>query len=280
MPSEHARAVALAEAQSEALRRLLAAMGSADAPGGVIWRAYIVARQALGARWSAAHLAEVLRILERDVMEGADVLLARAAALGGRGAAAQLQTYGIAPRAATSADVVGVASAALRADLAARAQAILAGWQLQPDPTLVVGDDNRVGALTPAPVATALARSLVQTEQAAFMQIVRATPRARPYKRQAIATLGGRTTRCCLAVHGQIVGMDEPFTLTAPPNFGGRLMSPPFHYYCRTVVALVPPGGGDDTLTAQMRAGAAAEEAARAQGTTNQQQRSPTAVSP
>lgn len=58
------------------------------------------------------------------------------------------------------------------------------------------------------------------------------------YRRQAVAAIDKRTTRCCLAVHGQIVGIDQPFTLTGTPRYASKLMSPPFHWRCRTSVVL------------------------------------------
>ena len=278
MPSEHARAVALAEAQAESLRALFAAMGSAERPGGTIWRAYAIARQALGSRWTSTWLREVLSRLEGEVTDAASTLLSRAATLGARGAVAQLALYGLEAPAGITPPDVREARLAVASELTSRNQAILAGWALQPDPALIIGDGGRVGALSPAPIVTTVARLLTQTEQAAFRGVVRATPGARSYQRQAVATLGGRTTRCCLAVHGQVRGLDEPFTLVATPRFADQMLNPPFHNWCRTVVALVPPGGGDDALTRRMQNAADAEVVARDQGTTNQRSRSPSAV--
>jgi|FLYN01.1.fsa_nt_gi hypothetical protein len=79
------------------------------------------------------------------------------------------------------------------------------------------------------------------------------------YRRQAIAAIDHRTTQCCLNVHGQIVGMDEPFVLTGTPRFADAVMAPPFHWRCRTALALYHPrmeaiGTSTEALRAQARA--------------------------
>lgn len=57
-------------------------------------------------------------------------------------------------------------------------------------------------------------------------------------ERQAIAVLDEHTTDCCLRVHGQIVGQDQPFHLTGTPRFADYVPSPPFHWFCRTATAI------------------------------------------
>lgn len=95
----------------------------------------------------------------------------------------------------------------------------------------------------------------------------RAADSATGWQRQAIAALDERTTECCLRVHGQIVGLDEPFKLTGTPRFADEMMIPPFHHYCRTSVVLYE--SQMETLgvpTATMQAAAAAELSARHDG--------------
>lgn len=60
-------------------------------------------------------------------------------------------------------------------------------------------------------------------------------------KRQAVAVIQGRTTDTCLRVHGQIVGVDEPFELSGEPRFADSMMHPAFHWNCRTAVAAWHP---------------------------------------
>lgn len=86
-----------------------------------------------------------------------------------------------------------------------------------------------------------------------------------PFKRQAIAAIDENTTDCCLRVHGQIVGLDEPFHLTGQPRFGPYIQNPPFHFHCRTSQALyVPAMEKIGVPTAEMRDAARAEREARA----------------
>lgn len=86
-----------------------------------------------------------------------------------------------------------------------------------------------------------------------------------PFKRQAIAAIDENTTDCCLRVHGQIVGLDEPFHLTGQPRFGPYIQNPPFHWHCRTSQALHTPAMERIGVpTGEMRDAARAERDARA----------------
>lgn len=79
-------------------------------------------------------------------------------------------------------------------------------------------------------------------------------------QKQAVATIGPNTTRCCLRVHGQIRDIGEPFELTAEPRFARHMMHPSFHWNCRTAEVMYHPAferGG--LTTANMRSSAAAE---------------------
>ena len=78
-------------------------------------------------------------------------------------------------------------------------------------------------------------------------------------QRQAIAVIDSSTTDCCLRVHGQVVGLNEPFRLTGTPRFADSKMSPPFHWNCRTIVCL----RGTDERTEAMLMDANAEITAR-----------------
>lgn len=61
------------------------------------------------------------------------------------------------------------------------------------------------------------------------------------YQKQALAAIDARTTRCCLAVHGQIRDLDQPFDTPEKPAFAPQQQQPPFHWRCRTVEALYHP---------------------------------------
>ena len=84
------------------------------------------------------------------------------------------------------------------------------------------------------------------------------------FKRQAIAAIDERTTDTCLRVHGQVVGMTDPFKLTGTPRYADEVPAPPFHDYCRTAVVLVRNEDVNDRTTNLMRDAARAEINARA----------------
>lgn len=82
--------------------------------------------------------------------------------------------------------------------------------------------------------------------------------------RQAVAAIDERTTDCCLRVHGQIVGMDQPFRLTGSPRFADYVMAPPFHWHCRTAETLyIPEFEEIGVKTGDMRSAARGEIEAR-----------------
>ena len=76
--------------------------------------------------------------------------------------------------------------------------------------------------------------------------------------KMAVAIVDGRTTKCCLAVHGQIRPFFQPFHLTQPPAWEPYKMTPPFHNYCRTGMAIYV-AEFDDGITEDMEAEAGAE---------------------
>lgn len=76
-------------------------------------------------------------------------------------------------------------------------------------------------------------------------------------QKQAVASIGPRTTKCCLRVHGQIRDVDKPFDLTAEPRFARQMMHPAFHWNCRTSEVMYHPAfeqGGLTTATMQSSA--------------------------
>lgn len=75
-------------------------------------------------------------------------------------------------------------------------------------------------------------------KQAYIAQVVPQVPRVR---KQAVAVIAGNTTKCCLAVHGQIRKVDEPFTLTETPRYSDQMQHSPFHWKCRTSIAMYHP---------------------------------------
>ncbi len=98
-------------------------------------------------------------------------------------------------------------------------------------------------------------------------------------QKQAIAFIDARTTNCCLAVHGQIRDIDQPYDLTATPRFAPQMMMPAFHWLCRTSSVLYHPvfeRGG--LTTASMKSSASAELARRDKQITRSRSNTPTAA--
>lgn len=108
-------------------------------------------------------------------------------------------------------------------------------------------------------------RLVIHAENAARTEYIQQAAQGIPeLKRQAVAVIQGNTTDCCLRVHGQIVGINEPFTLTGEPRFADKLMHPPFHWSCRTAAAAWHPRFEAGGLTTEsMRTSAQAERARR-----------------
>jgi hypothetical protein len=84
-------------------------------------------------------------------------------------------------------------------------------------------------------------------------------------RRQAIAVISPETTDCCIRVHGQIVDIDEPFTLTGTPRFADQMMHPSFHYNCRSSIAMYHPIFEQGGLTTESMQSAAQAELRRRQ---------------
>lgn len=90
------------------------------------------------------------------------------------------------------------------------------------------------------------------------------TGEGQDFQRQAIAAIDERTTDCCLRVHGQVVGMNEPFHLTGTPRFADDVIAPPFHWNCRTATMLYMPEMDEIGITTgEMRDAANSELKAR-----------------
>lgn len=80
------------------------------------------------------------------------------------------------------------------------------------------------------------------------------------FEKQAIAAIDERTTECCLRAHGQVQPLDKPFKLTGTPRFADEVMSPPFHWYCRTGESLYHPAFEEVGVTTRAMRRAAIDE--------------------
>lgn len=85
-------------------------------------------------------------------------------------------------------------------------------------------------------------RTVIHANNAAKQGFLEQAQRDLPeIQKQAVASIGPRTTDCCLAVHGQIQPLDKPFKLTAKPRFADEMMHPGFHWNCRTSITMWHP---------------------------------------
>lgn len=95
------------------------------------------------------------------------------------------------------------------------------------------------------------------SKQEAIAEVQRVVPEV---QKQAIAVIGQNTTDCCLRVHGQIKDVNEPFDLAGTPRFADQMMTPAFHWNCRTSIAMYHPAFERSGLTtANMRKSADAQ---------------------
>jgi hypothetical protein len=255
---EHERAVRLAIQTGSALQRLFNRMGNEAHPRGALLRAYRVALAALRRDLSRMWLVEdVLAVLESTLSGAIRALLDEAYTAGVAQARAEAAVYGLLPMPDENRDAGAVATEAALAVYRAQAAAIRAAVQLgDPDPEVLLGGDDRAGVLAPGAVIRETARMATGLALAGYSgtidQTLAANGATGDFKKQAIAALDARTTDCCRRVHGQVVGLHEPFRLTGTPRFAGRMQAPPFHWYCRSTLALVRADDADDALARSM----------------------------
>lgn len=116
----------------------------------------------------------------------------------------------------------------------------------------------RNGALS---AERAVRRLVITAENGAKQESIGEVAKAVPeVQKQAVAVIGQNTTDCCLRVHGQIQPVSEPFELEGTPRFADEMMTPAFHWNCRTSIAMWHPLFERSGLTtANMRSSAQAE---------------------
>ena len=105
-------------------------------------------------------------------------------------------------------------------------------------------------------------RTVIQSNNMAkqsALQKINATGQIR-VRKQWVASIGPRTTNCCLRAHGQIQDVDKPFDLTGTPRFARQLMTPPGHWNCRSSATMWHESFEQGAMTtASMRSSAMAE---------------------
>lgn len=263
---EHEQAVRAALRAGDELKRLIDRLGNQEHPRGRMLSAYRQARRAMRQAQNLTTVLDVLRELRASVEDVMRAALASAALAGLDQARVDLAVYGLPNTVAPYRTEQELAAAMAQYD--AQAAAVQATWATTGDMTQIVGDEERVGILSPAPVIREGARwlgiALLVAYAGATAEMLERTRRQEDFMRQAVAAIDERTTDCCLRVHGQVVGMNQDFHLTGTPRFGEYLRNPPFHWYCRSSTALVRREDANDPLSRQMRQAAADEIGARA----------------
>jgi len=263
---EHEQAVRAALRAGDELKRLIDQLGNQAHPRGRLLSAYRQARRAMRQAQNLTTVLDVLRELRATVEDVMRASLASAAQAGLDQARVELAVYGL-PNTVARAQP-GLPMAAWMAQYDAQASAVQATWMATGDMTQIVGDEEVVGILSPAPVIREGARwlgiALLVAYTGATAEMLERTRRQEDFMRQAVAAIDERTTDCCLRVHGQVVGMNQDYHLTGTPRFGEYLRNPPFHWYCRSSTALVRREDANDLLSRQMRQAAADEIGARA----------------
>lgn len=149
-------------------------------------------------------------------------------------------------------------TAALQANLVSNlAQSLAAGERFSDIAGRVYGAQKSIFANGMTSAELMVRRAVVEANNASRLLYFKQAREQLPgLKKQAMAAISGRTTRTCLAVHGQIQELDDPFILTEEPRFARKQQSSPFHWNCRTAIApyLGQFEEGSNLTTAAMRA--------------------------
>lgn len=129
---------------------------------------------------------------------------------------------------------------------------------MAPEPTGVGTAVWSNGALS---AERAVRRAVIASENSAKTEALGEVQREIPQvRKQWMSTISRNTTETCLLAHGQIVDVDEQFTLTGQPRFADHLLAPPAHWNCRSSVVMWHASFESSGLSTQdMRSAARAE---------------------
>lgn len=249
MPDPHERSIA------SALRTVVALGKLTDRLRGqrsAVHQAYRTVLRALkGDTDNPAIVADAMATLEASIRAAAADYYQDAMDIGIAQAVRDLRIYDLGEPDSPDPNAAGVAIAATAEFVHFQAYQAIAIARLKMGDEYIIGDETRKGIVQPAPILGEMAFWLVGLSVLSYEQ---GTKRKMPtVLRQAVAQIDQHTTPCCLAVHGQIVGEDEDFHLTAPPKYASEMHAPPFHRGCRTAVAKILPRYLKDEVTQAMR---------------------------
>lgn len=279
MPTPHELAIKQALKTNDQIGRAIAALGTADHPRGALLTGYANTRRALtGNTGNPLAVREVLTQLRANVFTAIHFTMGTAADIGLTAGQRNLEIYGLPPVIGFNIRLKELEQAAVTAVMTmldnqiAAIQAMVNAKMASEGE--ILGDENRVGMLTPAPVQRQAANWVASVVSGSFLFIVTqavdresgqvvSVPGRAVYLKQAIAAIDERTTECCLEVNGQTQPLDQPFILIGEPRYADEQMEPPFHNYCRTATALVREADSEDESTQEMVEAAQAELTAR-----------------
>lgn len=236
--------IAAAERANKQLAKITARLGTKAHPRGRILAAYNKARRELkqvldnpvNGNVRRAEVSRILQTLESEVQAATLEALQSGAGVGNMLATTELDAYGIpVPLEAIPFELVGLETASIMDAFNAQRGSVLALIAAGVLSNLIVGDRQRQGVLRPAPIIRRVSDASTLVANTTSEQMRQDSDLDTRFQRQAIAAIDGRTTETCLRVHGQIVGLDEPFRLTGTPRFADTMLKPPFHNFCRTV---------------------------------------------
>lgn len=124
--------------------------------------------------------------------------------------------------------------------------------ELDLDEEYVLGDGTRQGVLTANPIIGEMVFWMTSLAVLTYATGI-GKKMGNDAVRQAVAQIDSDTTPTCLNVHGQIVDLEESFTLTGAPRYASKMQSTPFHRGCRTTIAIIMEKFLDDKVTEEMR---------------------------
>jgi hypothetical protein len=237
-------------------------LGSLAHPRGAVLSAYRRARQRIS---SKADNRAVLDGLRYELIGITDTVIRAAVARGTESGQVQVQAY-------IDDGALFSNTYAVPIDAALITSAWMATYDAQYQSALValntgnieavIGDAGRLGLLSAAAMIAEGSRQITSGLNTGVISAI-GDPQGDNWYRQAITTVDGNTTLCCLNVAGQIIPFEGQFHLTGTPRFADYMSHPPFHWGCRTVISLYRKGY-EDKLTPGLEQQARQEKADRA----------------
>lgn len=249
---------------------LFAIVGNSAHPRGDVLSAYRQARFAMRSAWQEQNrlfaVDDVLRNLKRDLLRDVTSVFNSSISLGGEEARRQLGYYDLTVRGSINLSTeTQSALDAVMTRFDAQAAAIRALALTDTNEEQIVGDEDRSGLLGSGEIIAGIGYWITFLIWNSFDGWLDHAGSGLDFQKQAVAALDGRTTDCCLRVHGQVQPFNSPFHLTGTPRFSDYMDYPAFHYNCRTSIVLYL-AEYDDGLTRRLRESARWFLNERAQG--------------